>query len=264
MFREGVWVGDFVPEIVSNIFPCFRLSPGFFFSPFCFTALTCHLAFWGGGGWAEMTLAGEPVPKVLWQLWQSEAETGNKSTRMEEIDFSMREFRLTLPGGISFLGCLRVQSALHSSMHSLYAFVVWCDIIRDWLQTKTKFCNFNCSVYKQTRPMEKQMQGNLSYFEKAILPLPLFQPHKLCFIWCEERNDRILVKSWQWGMSHSDSLSAQLTDYLILHYGPAFNEFHCCTLCCALEHSLKPASKLDAPWIFPTGSHEEHPRLLNS
>lgn len=145
-------------------------------------------------------------------------------------------------GGGSFLGCLLVQSALHSSMHSLYAFVVWCDIIRDWLQTKTKFCNFNYSVYKQTRPMEKQMQGNLSYFEKAILPLPLFQPRKLCFIWCEERNDRVLVKSWQWGMRDSDSLSAQLTEYLISHYGPAFNEFHC-TLCCALEHSLKPASK---------------------
>lgn len=143
-----------------------------------------------------MTLAGEPVPKSS-QLWQSEAETGNKSTWMKEIDFSRREIRLTLPGGISFLGCLLVQSALHSSMHSLYAFVVWCDIIRDWLQTKTKFCNFNYSVYKQTRPMEKQMQGNLSYFEKAILPLPLFQPHKLCFIWCEERNDRVLVKSWQ-------------------------------------------------------------------
>lgn len=111
----------------------FQVVSRFFFS-LCFTALTCHLAFWGGGGWGEMTLAGEPVPKSS-QLWQSEAETGNKSTWMEEIDFSRREIRLTLPGGISFLGCLLVQSALHSSMHSLYAFVVWCDIIRDWLQT---------------------------------------------------------------------------------------------------------------------------------
>lgn len=48
-----------------------------------------------------MTLAGEPVPKSS-QLWQSEAETGNKSTWMEEINFSRREFRLTLPGGDFF------------------------------------------------------------------------------------------------------------------------------------------------------------------
>lgn len=149
MFWEGVWVGDFVPEIVSNRFPCFRLSPGFlFFSPLCFTALTCHLAFLGGGVWGEMTLAGEPVPKSS-QHWQSEAERGNKSTWMEEIDFS-RVFFPRFPGISSYHAggyfFSRLSSSLGTpspSIHSLYTLAVRCDIIRDWFQTKTKFCSFN-------------------------------------------------------------------------------------------------------------------------
>lgn len=90
-WRWSVWVGHFVPETVSNTFPRFKLSPVFA----CFTGLICHLGFWTGGGWAEMTLADDT--KVLQTRRQGKVITafGNQRLRWENcksersgIDFS--------------------------------------------------------------------------------------------------------------------------------------------------------------------------------